>query len=678
MASPPKIQKLEEAVINRIAAGEVIQRPASAVKEMLENSLDAGATTITVTAKSGGVASLQITDNGHGIEKTDFAIVCQRFTTSKLREYEDLQSISTFGFRGEALASISHVAKLTITSATASSPCAYRASYADGNLVSSEPGMNEPVPCAGVKGTSIQVEDLFFNVSTRKKAIRNLSDEYNRILEVVTRYAIHNAGVGFTCKKAGCASAELHTLPSATVRDNIANVWGQTLTQELLEVRSENVKLQFKMHGHISNANYSTKREISILFINNRLVECSSIRKAIAAVYMKFLPKGAHPFVYLGLEMEPSNLDVNVHPTKREVHFLHEEAILAEIVAEIETMLESVNESRTFMTQTILPGAQQFIQEANALQPPASGAKLVPANSIVRTSDPNPVGQLDTYFLPTSKRRREDNDTSDVCVSQPAMKRKVTVESTPQVELTSVNNLWSNIIKQCHPGLQQVFNTSVFVGCADEKFFFMQSGTKLYLTSCAKVSKHLFYQQALLNFAHFERIVLSTPTPINDIVLVALDFPSSGWSPSAGSKEQIAGDVSKLLTARREMLDEYFSITIDPEGRLSTLPCLLPNHIPDLDGLPSLILRLGTEVNWLEEEPCFHDVASELSRFYSSCLSVETGEHGTVSGGYARLMQHVIYPCVKQMLIPSSTLGSDGSLIEVACLQKLFKIFERC
>eukprot|EP00656_Telonema_subtile_P025407 TRINITY_DN27482_c0_g1_i3.p1 TRINITY_DN27482_c0_g1~~TRINITY_DN27482_c0_g1_i3.p1 ORF type:complete len:394 (-),score=49.16 TRINITY_DN27482_c0_g1_i3:265-1446(-) len=393
---------------------------------------------------------------------------------------------------------------------------------------------------------------------------------------------------------------------------------------------------------------------------------------------MKFLPKGSHPFIYLGLQMEPSNLDVNVHPTKREVHFLHEEAILAEIVTEIEKLLESVNESRTFMTQTILPGAQQFVQEAADVQPSASGPKLVAANSIVRTSDPNPVGQLDTYFLPKSKRPREDDEGNDVLVSQPALKRKVTVETSPQIELTSVNNLWSNVVKQCHPGLQQVFNASVFVGCADDKSFFMQSGTKLYLTSCSKVSKQMFYQQALLNFAHFEKIVLSTPTPIKDIVLLALEFPSNGWSPAAGAKDTIAEDVSKLLTARREMLDEYFSISIDPEGRLSTLPCLLPNHIPDLDGLPSFILQIGTEVNWLEEEPCFHDIASQLATFYSSCLSSETGEHGAVSNAHSRLVQHVIFPGVKQTLIPSSTLGSDGSLIEVACLQKLFKIFERC
>jgi DNA mismatch repair protein MLH1 len=154
----PSIRKLDKIVINRIAAGEVVQRPSSALKEMLENSLDAGSTSITVTAKQGGLKLLQITDNGHGIKKEDLGIVCERFTTSKLREFEDLKKIHTYGFRGEALASICHVAHVTITSRTASQQCAFRAQYRDSKLVSGRSStitdeVIEPKPVAGNLGT---------------------------------------------------------------------------------------------------------------------------------------------------------------------------------------------------------------------------------------------------------------------------------------------------------------------------------------------------------------------------------------------------------------------------------------------------------------------------------------------------------------------------------------------
>ena len=174
----------------------MIHRPASALKEMLENSLDAGATSIAVVVKDGGNRMLQIQDDGHGIRERDLPIVCHRHTTSKLQMFTDLENLSTFGFRGEALASISYVAHLTITTMTADSRYAMKACYRDGKLTE-----GSPKPCAGVRGTILTVENIFYNVPTRQKALRSSSDEYAKVLDVLQRYASLRTDVAFSCRK---------------------------------------------------------------------------------------------------------------------------------------------------------------------------------------------------------------------------------------------------------------------------------------------------------------------------------------------------------------------------------------------------------------------------------------------------------------------------------------------
>ena len=179
MSKVPRIVKLEESVINKIAAGEVVQRPANAIKELLENSLDAGSTNIQIVVKQGGLKLLQIQDNGHGIAESDMPLVCERFTTSKLRKFEDLNQISTYGFRGEALASISHVARVTILTKTNDSQVAYKASFSDGRMV------GEIQHCAGNTGTQIIAEDLFYNMATRRSALHNVNEENRRLFDMI-------------------------------------------------------------------------------------------------------------------------------------------------------------------------------------------------------------------------------------------------------------------------------------------------------------------------------------------------------------------------------------------------------------------------------------------------------------------------------------------------------------
>ncbi|XP_008526253.1 DNA mismatch repair protein Mlh1 isoform X2 [Equus przewalskii] len=394
------IRRLDETVVNRIAAGEVIQRPANAIKEMIENCLDAKSTSIQVVIKEGGLKLIQIQDNGTGIRKEDLDIVCERFTTSKLQSFEDLAKISTYGFRGEALASISHVAHVTITTKTADGKCAYRANYSDGKLKA------PPKPCAGNQGTQITVEDLFYNISTRRKALKNPSEEYGKILEVVGRYSIHNSGISFSVKK-GETVADVRTLPNATTVDNIRSIFGNAVSRELIEVGCEDKTLGFKMNGYISNANYSVKKCIFLLFINHRLVESTSLRKAIETVYAAYLPKNTHPFLYLSLEISPQNVDVNVHPTKHEVHFLHEDSILERVQQHIESKLLGSNSSRMYFTQTLLPGlpgpSGESVKSTGGVIPSSSsgsGDKIY-AHQMVRTDSREQ--KLDAFLQPVSR-----------------------------------------------------------------------------------------------------------------------------------------------------------------------------------------------------------------------------------------------------------------------------------
>ncbi|XP_033067872.1 DNA mismatch repair protein Mlh1 isoform X1 [Trachypithecus francoisi] len=395
------IRRLDETVVNRIAAGEVIQRPANAIKEMIENCLDAKSTSIQVIVKEGGLKLIQIQDNGTGIRKEDLDIVCERFTTSKLQSFEDLASISTYGFRGEALASISHVAHVTITTKTADVKCAYRASYSDGKL------KGPPKPCAGNQGTQITVEDLFYNIATRRKALKNPSEEYGKILEIVGRYSIHNAGISFSVKKQGETVADVRTLPNASTVDNIRSIFGNAVSRELIEIGCEDKTLAFKMNGYISNANYSVKKCIFLLFINHRLVESTSLRKAIETVYAAYLPKNTHPFLYLSLEISPQNVDVNVHPTKHEVHFLHEESILERVQQHIESKLLGSNSSRMYFTQTLLPGlagpsGEMVKSTASLTSSSTSGSSdKVYAHQMVRTDSREQ--KLDAFLQPLSK-----------------------------------------------------------------------------------------------------------------------------------------------------------------------------------------------------------------------------------------------------------------------------------
>jgi len=761
MAAIPTIKKLDEAVVNRIAAGEVIQRPANALKEMIENSLDAKATSITVTVKSGGLKLLQIQDNGCGIRKDDMGIVCERFTTSKLTKFEDLSSIATYGFRGEALASISHVAHVTITTRTEESNCAFKASYSDGKLVPPRPGLSaDPKPCAGNKGTQITVEDLFYNVSTRRKALKSPGEEFAKIADVVSKYAIHNSGVAFTLKKQGENMADVRTTNGASILDNIRAIYGASVARELLEVSCDNERYAFKMQGYISNANYSVKKLQFLLFINHRLVDSSAMRKAIEALYEAYIPKNSHPFVYMSLEIAPSNVDVNVHPTKHEVHFLHEDSITEAIQKAFEEKLLGANSSRTYFTQTLLPGvpltetsavtsegggkssgdkvyAHQMVrtdsreQTLHAFLPPKDHTSMTnaslslpqPSSSKDKCEATNTTAEKpDTFKNPSltvinlnearnslSHSRKSTDAVDENFSDKPSGSKKPKLDEKTEmmtkasssssiyreIRLTSVLNLRKAIDNNEHKGMKELFEDHKFVGCVNRSLALVQHSTKLFLANVTTLSRELFYQILLFKFGNFDFLRLSEPAPIYELALLALDCEESGWTEEDGSKDELASYIVNLLKDKATMLLDYFSLEIDKEGCVLTLPLLVDGYVPNLNGLPMFVLRLATEVDWDSEEGCFRTFAQECSRFYAfktdpyqsednSSKDDDTTEDSdgakpsSSNCSWQWTVEHVLFPAFRTGLVPPSRFAEDGTLLQIANLPDLYKVFERC
>ncbi|BGO94970.1 hypothetical protein NBRC10512_003870 [Rhodotorula toruloides] len=720
--APRAIAKLPEAVVNRIAAGEIIQRPANALKELIENSLDAGATTIRVTVKEGGLKLLQIQDNGSGIRKSDLPILCERFTTSKIKAFEDLSSLGTYGFRGEALASISHVAHLSVTTKTRDETCAWKAAYADGALIPLKPGGDAaPLPCAGNDGT---VEDLFYNTPQRLRSLRPANEEYARILSVVTAYSIHNAGVSFVCKKASSSSsstADVNTSVGASTLDNIGLLYGEAVRRELVEVVAESDELGVKVRAWCSGANYQAKRSTFLFFINHRYVDCTSLKRALEAFYSTLLAKNTHPFVYLSLSISPAKIDVNVHPTKKEVAFEDEDEVVQLVCEKLAEVLEKQGESRSYKVQTLLPtngtptaartlagSAATATPAASSSRKPSTGSSTKPAkvapNKLVRTDAQSQT--LDAMFptLPASsnsrtgdktreaaddddrpsKKRKSDHDpafATQLAVQQAKQKSARVRIAQSECALTSVRQLRKEVVEARHEGLDALIKGHIFVGVADlvTRKSMIQHQTKLYIIDHAAIGEELFYQLGLRQFGRFSRIKLQPPQDLRKLVQLAVDR-ASGEAAAKAAPSRIVERVYSTLHGARAMLDEYFSFSISDDGKIESLPLVLPGYSPDMNKLPLFLLRIGAHVDWEHEKPCFATFLRELAFFYSPAPSPTaplTPPSQDQVDAQKRMIQHVLFPAAKQYLVPPERLLKKDIVLATS-LEALFRVFERC
>lgn len=311
-----RIRSLDARLANQIAAGEVVERPASVVKEALENSLDAGATQIDIDIEAGGTKLIRIRDNGTGIAAEDLPLALARHATSKIASIEDLEAVATLGFRGEALASIASVARLALTSNDSSSPSAGLCAASEGRdmQVSLKPA---PHP----RGTSLEVRDLFYNTPARRKFLRTEKTEFGHIEEVVKRQALSRPEVAFRLSHNGRPVHNLSPASDQAGRERrVAGVCGPAFMEQAVAV--ERAAGDLRLYGWVGLPTFNrSQADLQYFFVNGRVIRDKLIAHAIKQAYRDVLFHGRHPAYVLFLDLEPARVDVNVHPTKHEVRF---------------------------------------------------------------------------------------------------------------------------------------------------------------------------------------------------------------------------------------------------------------------------------------------------------------------------------------------------------------------
>jgi len=326
------IRLLPDSVANQIAAGEVIQRPASVIKELVENAVDAGAKHIDVLVTDAGKTSIQVIDDGKGMSETDARLAFERHATSKIREAADLFALRTMGFRGEALASIAAVAQVELRTCLEGEDLGTSLCIA-GSKVESQ----ETVACP--KGSNFQVKNLFFNVPARRKFLKSNQTELSNILTEFERIALVNPEVSFTLHHNG---TEMLNLPAIQLKQRIMGVFGKKINQELLSVNVDTTMI--RISGFVGRPETSRKKGArQYFFVNGRYMRHPYFHKAVMDAYEQLVPTGEQVSYFLYFEVEPANIDVNIHPTKTEIKFENEQAIWQILSAAIKESLGKFN-----------------------------------------------------------------------------------------------------------------------------------------------------------------------------------------------------------------------------------------------------------------------------------------------------------------------------------------------
>lgn len=657
------ITKLSECTIRLIAAGEVITRPFNIVKELLENSLDAGATNVRITIEQGGVKLIEIIDNGHGIARANAELLCQRYTTSKLQKACDLYGLSTFGFRGEALASVSEMADLEIrTFNIEADKQGWQAKYKSGKIVEiSDKFIQSP-------GTHIKVTNLFLDIDRRRSAIKtSFLDEKKAITDLVLNYAIFNRDKVTMILKEDNISDLICSLAPIKTGPCFGSFFGLEIENNLVELIAENSN-QYKAKAQIvfsyKKSTSSNHQNNFILFVNNRLVSCSDMKKEIDALISEYLnTKIYNALTYIALEVPACDIDVNTHPAKATVTLHYHLEIVALIVSVLRARLKE-NLATKFIppstpSQKTISALTQQLQATSPMPSKTNQVAIRPHDLIHNDSSQQTLTQL-------SKSWR--------CESPPIVPPN---RERRDMKLKSINDLRLQVAQEKSHEVATVIRNSVFVGIFDHDRALIQHETKLYAMNLKAYLKEQHYQFYLFDFGNFPPIDILPPGNRIRFFICTYLGDLEKHEPEEYDKLQYrtTDTVIDELLDHAPMFEDYLTLKLTKDEIL-TIPNIIPNEIPNLAYLGRFLVDLVNKVDYSEERECFRMIGRVIAEFYSEAPAKL--EDRDIHKRYHDNIETKLYAAIKNYLLPPDWLFTRENICQISDTKDLYKVFERC
>ena len=480
---------LDDNTINKIAAGEVVDRPASIVKELVENSIDAGATHISVEIKNGGISYIKISDNGKGIAADDVEIAFERHATSKIRKESDILKITSLGFRGEALASVASIAKVTMETKTKDEHTGTRIVIEGGKTLELE-------EIAANKGTSITVENVFFNVPARYKFLKKDYTEAGYIEDVITRMAIIHPEISF--KFVSNNKQIINTTGSGDIKLAVYNIFGKDIASELIPVEYEYKSM--KVSGVIGTPKTSrSTRQYEFTYINGRFVKDKTLMTALEKAFEQNLNIGKFPFAILNLELSPSEVDVNVHPAKLEVKFEHESDVFDTLYHGVTNALLDYHKRTSPFAMEIKPEVQsvpnvdveKVVTNIASKSEESFTTPVIPTYS-VDTVDTNTEKPQEIVQVVEPIETKSEEQIPTYTYTEPVLTREV--EYVGKEGILEIKDIVDSVNEEEKKEYETKINYK-YVGALFDTYILIEIEEKLYIIDQHAAHERLLYEQ---------------------------------------------------------------------------------------------------------------------------------------------------------------------------------------